>query len=105
MALKVPIRDHSAHQIPCGYLHCEHHFKTQAGHTKHWNALHPTFTSAPTTSVSYSATVEDEPEELHDNFFAGDNFPAGSFDAGQALDKPDNLAHTAVTLPLINTYN
>ncbi|KAG2112034.1 uncharacterized protein F5147DRAFT_744677 [Suillus discolor] len=85
-------RDHSAHQIPCGYLHCECHFKTQAGRTKHWNASHPTFTSAPTTSVSYSATVEDEPEEPHDTFFIGhDDFPAGSFDAGQTLNEPDNM--------------
>ncbi|KAG2106172.1 uncharacterized protein F5147DRAFT_746322 [Suillus discolor] len=85
-------RDHSAHQIPCGYLHCECHFKTQAGRTKNWNTSHPTFTSAPTASVSYSATVEDEPEEPHDTFFIGhDDFPAGSFDAGQTLNEPDNM--------------
>ncbi|KAG1867264.1 hypothetical protein DFJ58DRAFT_714463 [Suillus subalutaceus] len=93
-------RDHSAHQIPCGYLHCECHSKTQAGCTKHWNALHPTFTSAPTTSVSYSATVEDEPEEPHDNFFAGDNFPAGSFDAGRPCDATGQfLADGAPPIP------
>ncbi|KAG1884298.1 hypothetical protein F4604DRAFT_1878722 [Suillus subluteus] len=76
-------RDHSALQIPCGYLHCERYFKSQAGRKKHWNASHPTFKSAP---------VEDEPEEPHNNFPADhDDFPTDSFDAGQALDEPDNL--------------
>lgn len=87
-------RDHNALQIPCGFLHCEHYFKTQAGRTKHWNTSHPTFKSTPTASVWYSATVEDEPEEQHNAFFAGnDDFPQaeGSSDAGQALNEPDNM--------------
>ncbi|KAG1724210.1 uncharacterized protein EDB91DRAFT_1255351 [Suillus paluster] len=89
---KAARRDHSALQIPCGYLKCEHYFKTQAGRKKHWNALHPTFISAPSTSVSYTATVEDEPEEPHNDFLAGhDDFSTGLFDVGQALDEPDNL--------------
>ncbi|KAG2126953.1 hypothetical protein DEU56DRAFT_872848 [Suillus clintonianus] len=89
---KAARRDHSALQIPCGYLKCERYFKTQAGRKKHWNASHPTFISAPTTSVSHTATVEDEPEEPHNDFLAGhDDFSAGLSDAGQALDEPDNL--------------
>ncbi|KAG1743668.1 uncharacterized protein EDB91DRAFT_1247159 [Suillus paluster] len=89
---KAACRDHSALQIPCGYLKCEHYFKTQAGRKKHWNASRPTFISAPTTSISYTATVEDEPEEPHNNFLAGhDDFSTRLFDAGQALDEPDNL--------------
>ncbi|KAG1862715.1 hypothetical protein DFJ58DRAFT_715183 [Suillus subalutaceus] len=89
---KAARRDHSALQIPCGYLKCKHYFKTQAGRKKHWNASHPTFISAPTTGVSHTATVEDEPEEPHNDFFAGhDDFSAGLLDAGQALDEPDHL--------------
>lgn len=89
---KAARRDHSALQIPCGYLKCERYFKTQAGRKKHWNASHPTFISAPTTSVSHTATVEDEPKEPHNDFLAGhDDFSAGLSDVGQALDEPDNL--------------
>ncbi|KAG0698488.1 hypothetical protein DFH29DRAFT_1002799 [Suillus ampliporus] len=111
MALKVTIalfllrmsqsarRDHSALQLPCGYLHCEHYFKTQAGHKKHWNSSHPTFRPAPTASISYTATVEDKPKVLHNNFLAADddfpagdyNFPAGLFDVDQVLNEPDNM--------------
>ncbi|KAG2345490.1 hypothetical protein BDR05DRAFT_998120 [Suillus weaverae] len=89
-------RDHNALQIPCGFLHCECYFKTQAGRTKHWYTSHPTFTSAPTASVSYSAAVhvEDEPEEQHNFFSVGhDDFPQaeGLSDVGQALNEPDNM--------------
>ncbi|KAG2339139.1 hypothetical protein BDR05DRAFT_977855 [Suillus weaverae] len=89
---KAACRDHSALQIPCGYLKCEHYFKTQVGRKKHWNASHPTFISAPTTGISHTATVEDEPEEPHNDFLAGhDDFSASLFDVGQALDEPDHL--------------
>ncbi|KAG1749254.1 hypothetical protein EDB19DRAFT_1904767 [Suillus lakei] len=98
-------RDHSALQIPCGYLHCEHHFKTQAGRKKHWNTSHPILKPASPTHL-HAPTVKDEPEEQHndlltghddfpaghDDFPAGhDNLPADLFDASQALDDPDNL--------------
>ncbi|KAG1745479.1 uncharacterized protein EDB91DRAFT_1236359 [Suillus paluster] len=88
-------RDHSALQIPCGYLNCARYFKTQAGHKKHWNSSHPTFTGR----VSHTATVEDEPDELLDNDFPRDHnkFPAGDYDLseglsdlGQALNEPAN---------------
>ncbi|KIK34573.1 hypothetical protein CY34DRAFT_17621 [Suillus luteus UH-Slu-Lm8-n1] len=70
-------RDHSALQIPCGYLHCEHHFKTQAGRKKHWNTSHPIFKPASPTRL-YTPTGEDEPEEQRNDLLAGhDDFPAG----------------------------
>ncbi|KAG1871546.1 hypothetical protein F4604DRAFT_1881168 [Suillus subluteus] len=89
--MPVARRDHSSLQFPCGYLHCTRHFNTQGGRKKHWNASHPIFRSAPTTtSISQTTTVEDQPEILDDGFLAGDNnFPAGISDPGQAHDEPD----------------
>jgi hypothetical protein len=50
------------------------------------------FKPASPTRVLYTATVEDEPEEPHNNFLAGhDNFPTDLFDMSQALDDLGNL--------------